>query len=76
MNENISKLKLMVGGKMENFLEKFKSWFAMSIIYIMIGIAIGIFGSKAYVNMRMDENIKIQGMVYKQVVYEIKPRAF
>lgn len=47
---------------------------SLLLIAILIGVAIGFKLVGFYVDYRIDESIKIQGFIYKGVIYDIKPR--
>jgi hypothetical protein len=47
--------------------------FGVSMVCLAIGLALGLYLSKALFETKMDDAIKMQRMVYKSVVYDIMP---
>jgi len=66
---------------MENFkvlIEAFSNWFKKSlatlIIFILIGMVIGIYCSKIAYNIRMNEIGQVGGYVFDNKIYDVKQR--
>lgn len=52
----------------------FHKWGMWAIIMILIGVWAGVTASKIYYNNKMDDCIKVQGIVFKEKVYSIIPK--
>ena len=53
-------------------IEIIKKYITLLIIFSTFGICIGMYVNKQIYNSKMDDAIKLQGLIYKGVVYEIK----
>jgi len=42
------------------------------VIVLILGVIIGVAGSKAYYERRLEEAIKLQRFIHKSVIYEIR----
>lgn len=58
----------------EQFIDIFKKHFTIFIIWLTIGICIGLTISKQLYKQRMDDAIKLGGLIHKNIVYDIKLR--
>ncbi len=62
----------------DSFFSKITDWFkkhfTIFVIWIVIGMCIGFGISKQLYKQRMDEAIKLGGLIHKNIVYDIKLR--
>lgn len=63
-----------VVSKFEKLGNAIKKHFTLLIIFVAIGICIGLYISKQVFNGKMDDAIKLGGLIHKNVVYDIKHR--
>ena len=67
--EMMNKQKLFL--TLQNAWNTFNKYFVYILIAILLGIYIGVTVSKTYFNDKMEDCIKIQGLVFKNQVYSI-----
>jgi hypothetical protein len=58
----------------KKMLNTFHKYFVYILVAVLIGIYVGVTVSKVYFNDKMEDCIKIQGMVFKNNVYTILPK--
>lgn len=52
----------------------FHKWGMWAILFIAIGVYGGVTVSKGYYNSKMEECIKLQGLVFKDKIYNVTPK--
>jgi hypothetical protein len=60
-----------ISKKVTDFTKKFKNLGLWVLIFIMIGVCIGIYGTRIYVYSRINETILLGGFVYGDHIYTV-----
>ena len=63
-----------IGGCLTTFVDAFKKHLAMLIIFVLLGVAGGLYIGKIIYNMRMGEICMVGGYVYDNKIYDVKLR--
>ena len=67
----INRMKLWISKKVTDFFKKFKNLGFWILIVLMIGVCVGIYGSRIYAYSRINETILLGGFVYKDKIFTV-----